>query len=76
MSFGLEHTEPTIETHYSRAMDVVNLLNAGQGDAPDDYWLDLVERNVVALNRFLTEYDWPEELDLTPIHAAIAAYEN
>ena len=76
MSFGLEHTEPTMETHYSRAMDVVNLLNAGQGDAPDDYWLDLVERNVVALNRFLTEYDWPEEFDLTPFEDAIAAHEN
>jgi hypothetical protein len=76
MSIGVEHTEPTIDTHYSRAMDVVNLLNAGQRDLPDDYWLDLVQRNVSALNLFLTDYDWPEEFDLTPIEAAIAANQN
>jgi len=76
MLIELEPIEPTIETHYSRAMDVVNLLNAGQGDLPNDYWLYLVQRNVIALNRFLTEYDWPEEFDLTPFEDAIAANEN
>lgn len=76
MSIEIEHIEPTIDTHYSRAMDAVNLLNAGQGGLPDDYWLDRVQRNVHALNHFLTDYDWPEEFDLTPIHEAIAANEN
>jgi len=71
---NIAEDEISMTVHYSRAMDVVNLLNAGQGDLPNEYWLDRVQRAVAALRHFLDEFDWPEEFDLTPIQTCISTY--
>lgn len=61
---------------YSATMDSVNLLNGDIIDAAsDEESQEIIEGNVLHLKLMLEE-DWPEEFDLTPIHAAIAANES
>ena len=61
---------------YSATMDSVNLLNGEIIDASsDEERQDIIDCNIMHL-KIMLETDWPEEFDLTPIHAAIAANEN
>jgi hypothetical protein len=58
---------------YNAAMDSVNLLNAGKPEyqSPED-WADCVKRNVEHL-KIQVAKDWPDEFDMAPFNAAIAA---
>jgi flagellar capping protein FliD len=62
---------------YNATMDSVNLLNGDISDAEsDEQRQEIIEANVLHLKLVLEREDWPEEFDLTPIHAAIAANES
>jgi flagellar capping protein FliD len=61
---------------YNSAMRSVNVVNNEQrGDRSEEEWQSCIRANAEHL-KIMLQIDWPEELDLTPIHAAIAAYEN
>lgn len=57
-------------TSYSNALGIGDYV-----DITDEEWMECSSPYVDHLNKVL-EQDWPEEFDLTPIHAAIAANEN
>jgi len=61
---------------YNNAMAAVNFLsNTQPEDCSDEDWQSRIQANLEHLIVEL-ERDWPEEFDLTPIHAAIAANES
>jgi len=68
-----EITAEEIASHYSAAMDSVNLIN---GDKPegmtDDEWTDCVNRNKEHLEIMVAKDFWTTE-DLTPLQNAISA---
>jgi hypothetical protein len=57
-------------TSYGNALGIGDYI-----DLTDEEWVECSSPYVDHLKRVLEE-DWPEEFDLTPIHAAIAAHEN
>ena len=76
----MEEVEEEIKDYvqiYNATMDSVNLLNGDISDAEsDEQRQEIIEANVLHLKLVLEQEDWPEEFDLTPIHAAIAANES
>lgn len=65
-------TPEQIATHYSAAMDSVNLINGGKPESMNDAdWADRVARNKEHLKIMLTKDFWTTE-DLTPLQAASA----
>ena len=61
---------------YDNAIASVNFLsNTQPEDCSDEDWQRRIQSNLGHLIIEL-ERDWPEEFDLTPIHAAIAANES
>jgi len=61
---------------YDNAIASVNFLsNTQPEDCSDEDWQRRIQTNLEHLIVEL-ERDWPEEFDLTPIHAAIAANES
>lgn len=63
-------TPEEIASHYSAAMDSVNLLNAGKPeDMAEDEWADTVARNKEHLKIMLAKDFWTTE-DLSPLEAA------
>ena len=65
--------EEIIATHYSAAMDSVNLLHNGKPEGmADEEWRDCVQRNCDHLDIMLAKDYWTTE-DLQPFREAIAA---
>ena len=65
--------EEIIATHYSAAMDSVNLLHNGKPEGmADEEWLDCVQRNRDHLDIMLAKDFWTTE-DLTPIRQVLDA---
>ena len=65
-------TPEQIASHYSAAMDSVNLINAGQPEGMDDAeWADCLSRNKEHLKIMLAKDFWTTE-DLAPLQAASA----
>ena len=63
-------TPEQIASHYSAAMDSVNLINAGKSEGMDDAeWADCLERNKEHL-RIMIAKDWWTDQDLTPLQQA------
>jgi len=63
-------TPEQIASHYSAAMDSVNLINAGKPEQMDDAeWADCLERNKEHL-RIMIAKDWWTDQDLTPLQQA------
>ena len=63
-------TPEQIASHYSAAMDSVNLINAGKPEGMDDAeWTDCLERNKEHL-RIMIAKDWWTDQDLTPLQQA------
>ena len=61
---------------YNNAIASVNFLSSTQPeDCSDEDWQRRIQANLEHLIVEL-ERDWPEEFDLTPIHATIAANES
>lgn len=61
---------------YNNLIASVNFLsNTQPEDFSDEDWQRRIQANLEHLIVEL-ERDWPEEFDLTPIHAAIAANES
>jgi hypothetical protein len=61
---------------YNNVIASVNFLsNTQPEDCSDEDWQRRIQVNLEHLIVEL-ERDWPEEFDLTPIHAAIAANES
>ena len=66
----MEFTQEEITSHYSAAMDSVNLINAGKPEGMDDAeWADCVSRNKEHLRIMLAKDFWTNE-DLTPLQQA------
>ena len=64
-------TAEEIASHYSAAMDSVNLINAGQPEGMEDAeWADCLERNVAHLKIMIAK-DFMQDQDLAPLKAAI-----
>jgi len=65
-------TAEEIASHYSAAMDSVNLINAGKPEEmADDEWADTIARNVAHLEIMVAK-DFMQDQDLKPLKAAIA----
>jgi len=66
----MELTQEDIASHYSAALDSVNLIN---GDKPenttDEEWADTIARNKEHLTIMLAKEFWTDE-DLTPLKDA------
>lgn len=66
-------TPEEVASHYSAAMDSVNLLNAGKPERISDAeWADCKKRNVDHLEIMVAK-SFMQDQDLTPLQAAIAA---
>ena len=65
-------TPEQIASHYSAAMDSVNLINAGQPEyMTAEDWADCLSRNKEHLKIMLAKDFWTTE-DLTPLRTASA----
>jgi len=65
------------ESTYNNAMAAVDFLSQTKPEEEsDEYWQRRIQANLEHLIVELEREDWPEEFDLTPIHAAIAANES
>lgn len=63
-------TPEQIASHYSAAMDSVNLINAGKPEGMEDAeWADCLSRNKEHL-RIMIAKDWWTNQDLTPLQQA------
>ena len=63
-------TPEQIASHYSAALDSVNLIQAGKPEQMDDAeWADCLERNKEHL-RIMIAKDWWTDQDLTPLQQA------
>jgi len=68
----IEETPERIASHYSAAMDSVNLINAGKPEnMTDAQWEDCLKRNKDHLDIMLGKDYWTTE-DLTPLRNAAA----
>ena len=67
-------TAEEIASHYSAAMDSVNLINALMAqDSRNDEETDTVARNVEHLQIMVAKTYWTDAQDLAPLNAAITA---
>ena len=65
-------TPEQIASHYSAALDSVNLIQAGKPEQMDDAeWADCLSRNKEHLKIMLAKDFWTDQ-DLTPLQAAAA----
>ena len=65
-------TPEQIASHYSAAMDSVNLINAGKPEGMDDAeWADCLSRNKEHLRIMLAKTFWTNQ-NLTPLQQASA----
>lgn len=65
-------TPEQIASHYSAALDSVNLINAGQPEGMTaEEWADCLSRNKEHLQIMLAKDFWTTE-DLSPLQAASA----
>jgi len=72
----VEEEEIDYESTYNNAMAAVNFFSETKPEEDsDEHWQRRIQAN---LEHLIAEVkrDWPEEFDLTPLHAAIAANES